>query len=105
MKKFSLIVAFVITAITSAFAQDNSDLIDDMDEVKINAFNLIAFKYLDGSYERLIDEESSYGVGVLINLGDDYDGIDVLRDFSLTPYYRRYFSKGYARGLRYRQQS
>lgn len=99
MKKFSLIVAFVITAITSAFAQDNSDLIDDMDEVKINAFNLIAFKYLDGSYERLIDEESSYGVGVLVNLGDDYDGIDVLRDFSLTPYYRRYFSKGYAKGF------
>ena len=41
MKKFSLIVAFVITAITTAFAQDNSDLIDGKDEVKINAFNLM----------------------------------------------------------------
>lgn len=99
MKKFSLIIALIITAITPIFAQDNSDLIDGKDEVKINAFNLIAFKYLDGSYERLIDEESSIGIGLLISLGDDYDTFDVLRDFSLTPYYRRYFSKGYAKGF------
>lgn len=99
MKKICLTLAFIILSSTYLAAQNDSETAMGKDEVKINVFNLIAFKYLDGSYEQLLDEESSWGIAALINLGDDYDGVDVLRDFSLTPYYRRYFSKGYAKGF------
>lgn len=80
-------------------AQNAADPEIDRDEVKLNLFNLVVFKYLDGSYERVIDEESSFGVAALVNLGDDFDTFDYLREFSITPYYRRYFSKGYAKGF------
>ncbi len=80
-------------------AQDAMDPIDGRNEVKLNMFNLVVFKYLDASYEWVIDEESSVGVAGLINLGDDYDTFDYLREFSITPYYRRYFSRGYAKGF------
>ena len=54
-------------------AQNAADPEIDRDEVKLNLFNLVVFKYLDGSYERVIDEESSFGIAGLINLGDDFE--------------------------------
>ncbi|EAQ99747.1 DUF3575 domain-containing protein [Maribacter sp. HTCC2170] len=73
---------------------------DDFDkhELKINASNLIAFQFLDFSYETLLNEESSLGLGVLVNVGDD-NFLDEYRTFSLTPYYRQYFSRKYAKGF------
>ena len=69
-------------------------------ELKINALNLIAFSWLDASYEYIINKESSIGVGTLVSFGDrDSDLLNFYRTFSLTPYYRRYFSKKYAKGF------
>lgn len=99
MKNVCLALVCFFIYNSSIQAQDDTDPIDGKDEVKLNMFNLVVFKYLDGSYERIIDEESSFGVSALINLGDDYDTFDYLREFSITPYYRRYFSKGYAKGF------
>ncbi len=99
MKRFfslcTLLFLFGNTLLSQEVQQDETD----RDELKINVFNLIAFKYLDGAYERIIDEESSFGFGVLINAGNDDDIFDYYRQFSVTPYYRRYFSKGYASGF------
>jgi hypothetical protein len=70
-------------------------------ELKINAFNLIAFAALDLSYERLINEDSSYGVAVFYNFSD-YANADIPfpKKFSITPYYRWFFSeKKYAQGF------
>ncbi len=69
------------------------------DELKLNAFNLVVFKFLDGSYERILDDESSFGFGLLINAANDDDFFDYYRKYSITPFYRRYFSKGYASGF------
>jgi hypothetical protein len=99
MKKLCVLLVFLCVSFSYMNAQDTTDHASDRDEVKLNLFNLVVFKYLDGSYERVIDEESSFGVAALINLGDDYDTFDYLREFSITPYYRRYFSKGYAKGF------
>ena len=99
MKKLSLILTITILSHSFLNAQDNADPTSDRDEIKLNVFNLLVFEYLDGSYERVIDEESSFGVGALVNLGDTSDTFDLLREFSITPYYRRYFSKGYAKGF------
>jgi hypothetical protein len=70
-------------------------------ELKINAFNLIAFAALDLSYERLINEDSSYGVAVFYNFSDyETDDIGFPKKFSVTPYYRWFFSENkYARGF------
>lgn len=67
-------------------------------ELKLNATNLIVAAYLDGAYEYLINEETSLGVGLLVGLGED-DILDGYRTFSLTPYFRQFFSKGYAKGF------
>lgn len=99
MKKSIVLLLLAALSITTTNAQDTTDPINGRDEIKLNLFNLVVFKYLDGSYERVIDEESSFGVSALINLGDDSDTFDLLREFSITPYYRRYFSKGYAKGF------
>ncbi len=70
-------------------------------ELKLNAFNLIAFSALDLSYERLIDENSSYGVAVFYNFSEDIDAdITIRKKFSITPYYRQFFFENkYARGF------
>ena len=70
-------------------------------ELKLNAFNLIAFAAIDISYERLIDKNSSYGVAVFYNFSDYADSdIAFPKKFSITPYYRWFFSENkYARGF------
>lgn len=77
------------------WSQDMGDKSQPSSEVKINAFNLIAFTFIDLSYETLLNEEASLGVGILFNLGSDDEIFDEIRDFSITPYYRQYFSKKY----------
>lgn len=99
MKKSIIYLLLSALSFGTLSAQDANDPLNGKDEIKLNLFNLVLFKYLDGSYERVIDEESSFGVAALVNLGDDSDTFDLLREFSITPYYRRYFSKGYAKGF------
>ncbi len=81
----------------SKYPQD----VDKKYELKINAFNLIAFAAIDISFERLIDENSSYGVAVFYNFSDYADSdIAFPKKFSITPYYRWFFSENkYARGF------
>ncbi len=99
MKRIFPLCSFLFICCNIIFSQDTVPDDVDRDELKINVFNLIAFKYLDAAYERLIDEESSFGIGVLVNAGDNDDVFDYYRQYSITPYYRRYFSKGYATGF------
>lgn len=94
---------FTITLISVSFsqAQENetsTQNITKKQEVKINSISLIGFKWLDVSYEYLINKESSFGVAALISFNDN-EGLDAYRTSSLTPYYRRYFSKGFAKGF------
>ena len=99
MKKIVLLGIVVFMSSHELLAQDIPQDDIDRDELKINVLNLIAFEFADASYERILDEESSFGVGVLVNVGNDDDIFDYYRKFSITPYYRRYFSKGYACGF------
>lgn len=99
MKKITLTFILLISAFAS-FAQ--STAVEDNarnNEVKINMTNIIAFKWVDFTYERLINEESSFGVGLLVALDDENTGLDEYRTFSLTPYYRHFFSNKYAEGF------
>lgn len=98
MKEITLVIlCFTFCFLTHA-QEDTIDAVSDKHEVKLNATNLIIFSYLDGSYEYLINEESSFGVGLLASFSDD-DFFDEYRTFSITPYYRQYFSQKYAKGF------
>ena len=95
MKKITLSALLFIVGI-SLFAQENEL---KQNELKINMSNLIGFKWFDVSYERLINEESSFGVGTLFSLDNKSEGLDEYRTFSITPYYRQFFSSKYAEGF------
>ena len=94
MKKLLIAIVLIATSY-SAFAQNDNA----RNELKINMSNLIGFKWLDAGYERILNEESSIGFGTLISLDHSSEGLDEYRTFSLTPYYRHFFSDKYAQGF------
>ena len=100
---FLLLTLFILPF--ESFSQETTQenlTSQNFNELKLNMTNLIAFKWFDVGYERTINEESSFGIGLLTRIGsdkDDNDGLDEYRTFSLTPYYRHFFSKKYAQGF------
>jgi hypothetical protein len=109
MQKITLPLLFLIFLSSQLTGQDiqnseKSDYPQDVEkkyELKLNAFSLIAFAAIDISYERLINENSSFGVAVFYNFSDYADDdIAFPKKFSITPYYRQFFFENkYARGF------
>jgi hypothetical protein len=68
-------------------------------EIHLNALSLIGAKRFDLLIEHVINEESSVGISFLTKIKDnenpDWNG----RRYSITPYYRHYFSYQYASGF------
>ena len=101
MKKITLLSILLIVSL-SLFAQENKyEEAVSKNELKINMSNLIGFKFFDVGYERILNEESTIGVNLLFNLDKNSDatGLDEYRTFSITPYYRHFFSNKYAQGF------
>ena len=95
-----LFILFSTVLSTSLYAQEDIELNNPKHEIKLNMTNIIAFKWFDVGYEYILNEESSIGVGTLISLDpNDNTGLDEYRTFSLTPYYRHFFSRKYAQGF------
>ncbi|MDT0557950.1 DUF3575 domain-containing protein [Ichthyenterobacterium sp. W332] len=97
MKKYTL---FVISClfIFQSFSQDKLE--DDLtkrnfNEVKLNALLLVAGSFEVG-YERTINEESSFGLSVLVPFDSE---IKANIEYYISPYYRFYFGKKYAAGF------
>ena len=101
MKKIILFSCLFMSIIS--YAQVNTETenpefpqdIEKKHELKINALSLLLPKWIDVSYENLINEESSFGVAATLNTDTSYSDLK----YSLTPYYRRYFSNKFARGF------
>jgi len=98
MKKILFTALLLICSVVS-FAQQNNNYSEMNNELKINMSNLIGFKWLDIGYERILNEESAIGFGTLISLDTSTEGLDGYRTFSITPYYRHFFSYKYAQGF------
>ena len=108
MKKILLflLVTFVSLSITAQEFEGPKENrypegVEKKNELKLNAFNLIAFAALDISYEKVISANSSYGVAIFYNFSDyENDDITFPKKFSITPYYRWFFSEyQYAQGF------
>lgn len=100
MKKITFLACLLMSGLALAQEQENipeaPQDIHKKQEVKINTFSLLALKWIDISYERIINKESSFGVSATFNT-DAHD--DDSFKSSLTPYYRRYFSNELAKGF------
>ena len=61
-------------------------------EFRVNFFDLLFLPGFHGYYEKIIDENSSYGTGLFINFSDNLSSdIVYQRRFAISPYYRLYF--------------
>jgi hypothetical protein len=98
---YSLILIFIYSI--NNYAQElkpveASKVKQPKNELKINALTLISFGAVDITYERILNNESSIGVSIYLlsenNLESEY-----YRTFSITPYYRSYFSRNYNKGF------
>lgn len=104
MKKYFLLSFLFIS--TFSFAQDLDNSPDKRDvtqnELSIGALNIVAFGALDITYERIINENSSWAIETFIQ-ALDRDSEDVAdafyKDFSLTGKYKYFFGDRYARGF------
>jgi hypothetical protein len=100
MKKIMFAAILSIASLsTSAQQEDLPENTLGDNELKINVTNLLIFKWLDVGYERILNEESSVGVGLLFALDNDDLDLNEYRTFSITPYYRHFFGKKYAQGF------
>ncbi len=63
-------------------------------EVKVDVFDLTVFKALDLTYQYNLNEESAVGISVFSNLSDKNNIFNQREEFTITPYYRQYFSLG-----------
>ncbi len=96
MKKITFLILLCIVTITKA--QKNKEVypqdLNKKHELKINVFNLVALSSVNASYERLINKDASFGFDVFYNTNNNFD--DDLRKYSLTSYYRWFFSEKFA---------
>ncbi len=102
MKKIILLILLVMPSIIVVAQSDNQPTTPEEknNEIRIDAIGLIAFKYIDLTYENLLNEESGLGINLQFTLdGDQSENVSRIRRFSVTPFYRQYFSKKYAKGF------
>lgn len=96
---FSFVALVFLFSHYKTYAQTEQDSLPSFTkEWKINAFNLLIFQALDVTFEKYIDEESSYGFSALVSL-DGKDRYNKTAPFyyetvALSPYYRIYFGRG-----------
>ncbi|MBT8287696.1 MAG: DUF3575 domain-containing protein [Bacteroidia bacterium] len=78
--------------VTTAFSQNQSDSKnnnpDKVNEVRLDGLKLLAGPILEGTYEYIKNQNSGFGMSLLVNLNSDNDYPE---NFSITPFYRMYF--------------
>ena len=99
MKKITLLLCLLISGLAVAQEKTTEEApkypqdVNKKHELKINATSLIALSSLDFSYEKLLSQYSSLGVSLFIDTNTTSNFLDFPKKFSLTPYYRWFFSE------------
>jgi hypothetical protein len=97
MKKITFLILLFVSTISLSqenehrFPQDNNK----HHELKLNAFSLIALSSFNVSYEYLINDDFSFGVDLFLTVNTN-ENSEFPKKFSLTPYYRWFFSEKFA---------
>ena len=63
-------------------------------EVKLDVFDMVAFKSLDVTYMYILNEESGVGASLFMPLSEKKNIFNYNEDFTFTPFYRQYFPLG-----------
>ncbi len=86
-----IVVILCLTVFTFGYSQEKVDF--PKNEIKGNALMLVAGTF-EITYERLLNEESGFGVSLFVPYDNDID-----TNFSISPYYRFYFGEKPAAGF------
>jgi hypothetical protein len=81
MKKLFIVIAILTASFTQA-----------QQEIKLDIFDALALKTIEISYERYIDETSSFGISALINFEKSSADFKYNEQRALTPFFRHYFT-------------
>ncbi|WP_139956888.1 DUF3575 domain-containing protein [Flavicella sediminum] len=91
MKKFVLLFACFSTILSHS---------QKVNEIKVDAFDLIVTKSLEVSYEKILNEDNSIGLSVFVPISEAQEVTDYSRlRFSSTLFYRVFFSEKHAKGF------
>ncbi|SHF96658.1 hypothetical protein SAMN05444396_103151 [Flavobacterium segetis] len=91
MKKVFILFGLFVYA--AGISQEKEALDFKKNEIKLNVAFLVAGAF-EGTYERILNEESAFGIALFVPIIDDIEP-----NFQLTPYYRYYFGKKPAAGF------
>jgi hypothetical protein len=78
-------ILFTIAVITASFTQAQQEL-------KLDIFDALALKTIEITYERYIDEQSSFGISGLINFEKNSADFRYNEKRAITPFFRHYFT-------------
>lgn len=84
MKKLFIVIAILTTSITQA-----------QQEIKLDIFDALVLKTVEVSYEKYLDETSSFGISALINFEKNSADFKYNEQRALTPFFRHYFTSDY----------
>jgi hypothetical protein len=95
MKSLFLVIVMLFSFFVVNAQNDNSEN-EKKNELKLNVL-LPLTGALEGTYERNLNKKSSLGVSVFTVFNNDKSNDDL--NYSVSPYYRRYFGKKFASGF------
>lgn len=72
-----------------------SILASAQNEIKLDIADALVIKSIELSYEKIVKEQSSVGVSVLLNLAEKDAKFRYKENFMITPYYRHNFTTDY----------
>lgn len=96
MKK-NLLFLIILFAFHSVNAQNNNSQNEGKNELKLNVTGPLMSRALEATYERNLNTKSSLGISYF-KVFDNKKGENDM-NYSISPYYRRYFGKKFASGF------
>ncbi len=96
MRKTIFIIAFLTFGLFQGFSQNSMAA---RNEVHLNALTILALKWVDVSYEYVINEESTTGISFTYKFSKTRPKLIPDQQYAITPYYRYYISQENAEGL------
>lgn len=91
-KNFTFLILSILFSINiNAQKREATDSLNTKQEIRLDLFQLIVLPGIDVSYERFIDDLSSWGVTAFINFDNEFSEAYRFEYFEISPYYRLYF--------------